>query len=183
MSIGYLHRDNNVYIKSFGTELKKKRDFHLPGSRSWTHANEKLTEFLDEDEQKERPKDVLDLVQCQPCDDSFPDLVHYRCAKATYQRCPQMCPHPVLMRSNKLIWFHAYKVLPTCTEHGVLSAESNGCCQLCDSKRGGELVGKLYKKRQLVIMKTKYKVFFNDFYLPALVKYCWHRFRMMILGK
>ena len=49
VSIGYLHRDNNVYIKSFGTKLKKKRDFHLPGSQLWTHANEKLTEFLDED--------------------------------------------------------------------------------------------------------------------------------------
>ena len=107
----------------------------MPGSCSWTQANGKLTKFLDEDEQKERPKDVLSLVQCQPCDDAFPDLVHYNCAKGTCQCCPQMRPQPVLMRCNKKISFHAYEVVKTCIEHGVLSAESNGHCQHCDSKR------------------------------------------------
>ena len=29
----------------------------------------------------------------------------------------------------------------------------------------------------------KYKEFFNNFYLPALLKYRWHRFHMVILGK
>ena len=94
-----------------------------------------------------------------------------------------MRPHPALMRSNKLIWFHAYEIVNTCSEHGVLSPESNGRCEHCDNKREGELVGKLYKKRQLVVKKTKYKEFFNEFYLPALLKYRWHRFHMMILGK
>ena len=105
--------------------------------------------------------------------------------KGTCQRCPQICPHPVLMRSNKMIWFHAYEVVTTCTEHGVLlSAESKGHCQHCDSKREGEvLLGKLYKKRQLVVKRTKYNKFFNLYYLPALLKYCLHRFHMMILGK
>ena len=28
-----------------------------------------------------------------------------------------------------------------------------------------------------------YQVFFDDFYLPALLKYRWHRFHMIILGK
>ena len=94
-----------------------------------------------------------------------------------------MCPHPVLVRSNKLISFHAYEMVTTCTEHGVLSAESNGHWQQCDSKRDGELIGKLYKKRPLVVKRTKYKEFFNEFYLSALLKYCWQRFHMMILGK
>ena len=132
---------------------------------------------------EERAKDALNLLQCQPCDVAFPDLVHYNCAKGTCQQCPQMQPHPALIRSNKSISFHAYEMVTTCTEHGVLSTESNGRCQHCDSKRDGELVGKLYKKRQLVLKKTKYKEFFNDYYLPALLKYRWHRFHMMILGK
>ena len=91
VSIGYFHRDNNVYITFFGTKLKKKRDSHLPGSRSWTHANGKLTQFLDEDEQKERPKDTLNLVQCQLCDDSFPDLVHYSCGKRNVPTVSRKC--------------------------------------------------------------------------------------------
>ena len=47
---------------------------YLPGSQSWTHANEKLTDFLDERERQERPKDALNLVQCHPVDNAFPDL-------------------------------------------------------------------------------------------------------------
>ena len=45
------------------------------------------------------------------------------------------------------------------------------------------MLWKLYKKRQLVLKRTKYKEFFNEFYLPSLLKYCWHRFHMMIVGK
>ena len=152
VSVGYCHQDNNSYISLFGTNLQQKRDSFLPGSRSWTNANEKLTAFLDECERKERPKDALSLLQCQPVDTAFPDLVHYNCAKGTCEACPQMRPHPVLMRSNKLITFHAYEVVTTCTEHGVLSAQ---CCPQCEIKRDGELVGKLYKKRQLVVKRTK----------------------------
>ena len=107
-SIGYFHCDNNTYTTLFGTELKKTRDCFLPGSLSWTHANEKLTAFD------------------EPVDNTFPDLVHYDCAKGACQRSPNMPPHPVLMRSN--ITFHAYKVVTACTKHGVLSLESNGCC-------------------------------------------------------
>ena len=124
VSIGYFHSDNNAFISSFGTELKKNRDSLLLGGRSWTRANEKLTEFLDKCNRKERPKDVFNLLQCQPCNNSFPDLVHYSWAKGTCQRCPQMRAHPVLMRSNKFILFHAYEIVTTCTEHGVLSTES-----------------------------------------------------------
>ena len=64
-----------------------------------------------------------------------------------------------------------FKMAKTCTEHGILSAASNGRCQHCDSKRDGELLGKLYKKRQLVLKRTKYNEFFNEFYLPALLQY------------
>ena len=180
VSVGYFHRDNNIYTKLFSSNLKQIRDRLLPGSRSWTQANEQLTAFLDEDVPKERPKDALNLLQCQPCDVSFPDLVHYSCAKGTCQCCPKMRPHSVLMRSSKTILFHTYEMVTTCTEHGVLSTESNGSCDHCDRKRDGELVGKLYKKRQLVLKKTKYKEFFNEFYLPALLKYRWHRFHMML---
>ena len=154
VNIGYFHSDNNAFTSFFGTELKKNRDSFLPGSWSWTHANEKLTDFLDKDKQKDIPKDALNLVQCQPCDNAFPDLVHYNCANGTCQCCPKMRPHPVLMCSNKQILFHTYKVVATCTEHGVLSAELNGRCQHCDSKREGELFGKLYKMRQLVVKRT-----------------------------
>ena len=59
VSIGYLHSDNNIYTSTFGTELKNKRDSHLPGSRSWSNANEELTKFLDEYERKDRPKDAF----------------------------------------------------------------------------------------------------------------------------
>ena len=52
VSVGYFHRDNNAYTTLFGTNLKKTRDSFLPGSRSWTHANEKLTAFLDECERQ-----------------------------------------------------------------------------------------------------------------------------------
>ena len=76
-----------------------------------------------------------------------------------------------------------YEMVTTCTEHGVLSVESNGHCQHCDSKKDGEVLGKLYKIRQLVLKRTKYKEFFNDFNLPALLKYRWYRFYMTILGK
>ena len=155
----------------------------MPGSRSWSNTNEKLTESLDEEQQKERPKDVLNLLQCQPVDNAFPDLVHYNCAEGTCQRCPKMRPHPVLMCSNKLITFHAYGVVTTCTEHGVLSAKSNGRSEDCDNKREGELIGKLYKKREIVLNRTKYEEFFNKFYLPVLLEYRRHWFRMMILGK
>jgi len=141
-SVGYFHHDNNTYTTFFGLDLKKTRDRFLPGSRSLMHTNKKLTAFLDECKRKERPKDALNLVQCQPCDAVFPDLVHYNCAKGTCQQCPQMRPHPALMRSNKSILFHVYQMVTTCTEHGVLSAESNGRCQHCDNKREGELLGK-----------------------------------------
>ena len=145
----------------------------MPGSRSWTNANEKLTAFLDECERKERPKDALNFIQCQPVDNAFPDLIHYNCAKGICPRCPQMRPHSVLMRSNKSILFHTYEMVTTCSEHGVLGAGANNCEQ-CDSKREGEMIGKLYKKRQLVLKRTKYKEFFNQDYLPALLKYRWH---------
>ena len=176
ISIGYFHSDNNTYISLFGTNLKNKRDSFLPGSRSWTHANKELTQFLDECQKEERPKDALNQVQCQPVDNAFPDLVEYSCAKGSCPRCPKILPHPVLMRSNKLISFHSYEVVTTCTEHGVLSRESNGNCGQCDSKREGEMLGKLYKKRQLVLKRTKYKEFFNKYYLPSLLKYRWHCF-------
>ena len=35
-----------------------------------------------------------------------------------------MRPHSVLMRLNTKILFHAYEMVTTCTEHGVLSAGS-----------------------------------------------------------
>ena len=146
VSIGYFHSDNNAFVTFFITDSKKKRDSYLPGSRFWTNANGKLAFFLDNHERNVRPKDVLNLVQCQPVDNAFLDLDHYGCAKGTCQLCPQMCSHPVLMRSNKLILFHAYKMVTTCIEHEVLSAESNGRCQHCDGKRDGELIGKFYKK-------------------------------------
>ena len=82
--------------------------------------NEKLTAFLDECKIKEQPKDALSLVQCQPCDNSFPDLIHYSCAKGTCQCCPKMRPHPVLMRSNTKILFHAHTKL----SQPVLNMES-----------------------------------------------------------
>ena len=34
-----------------------------------------------------------------------------------------------------------------------------------------------------MLKRTTYKEFFNDYYLPALLKYRWHRFHMTILGK
>ena len=58
VSVGYFHRDNNTYTTFFGLNLKKTRDQFLPGSRSWTHANEKLTAFLDECERKERDQKI-----------------------------------------------------------------------------------------------------------------------------
>ena len=122
-------------------------------------------------------------MQCQPCDDAFPDLVHYNCAKGTCQYFPKIRPYSVLMCSNKLIAFHLYKMVTTCTEHGVLPSKTNGRCQHCKSKRDGKLHGKLYKNRQLVLKRTKYKQFFNQYYLPALLKYPWYWFHMMILGK
>ena len=65
-----------------------------------------------------------------------------------------------------------------------VSADSDGCCEHCDSKREGELLGKLYKKIQLIIKRNKYKDdFFNNFYLASQLKYRWHRLHMMILGK
>ena len=140
----------------FGTDLKKTWYSFLPGSCSWSNANKKLTKFLDEDEQIERSKDVLNLLQCQPYNEAFPDLVHCCCAKGACKHCLKMRPHPVLMRSNQLILFHAYKVVTTCTEHGVLSAESYGCSPHCDSKREGERLGKQYQKRQLVLERIKY---------------------------
>ena len=158
-------------------------------SKGWTKVNKDLKEkekfhsFKTIQMSKERPNDVLNLVQCQPCDNAFPDLVHYSCTKGTCQCCPKIHPHWVLMRLNKCIAFHAYEVVTTCSEHGVKSAKSNGHCQHYDCKREGEMIGKLYKKRQLVAKRTKYKEFFNKHYLPALLKYCWHRFHMMILGK
>ena len=105
--VGYFHRDNNAFISLYGKNLQKKRDSYLPGSQSWTHTNQKLTEYLDEEKWKERPKDVLNLFQCQPVDNAFRDLIHYNCVKGTCQHCPKMCPHSVLMRSNKLILFHS----------------------------------------------------------------------------
>ena len=125
----------------------------------------------------------VNLLQCQPVDNSFSDLVHYSCVKETYQRCPKMCPHLVLMRSNKVNLFHAYKMVTICTEHGVLPAESNGRCQHCKSKRDVKLIEKLYRKKLLVLKRTKCNEFFNQYYLPALLKYRWHGFHEMILGK
>eukprot|EP00534_Pseudo-nitzschia_fraudulenta_P011366 CAMPEP_0201217632 /NCGR_PEP_ID=MMETSP0851-20130426/190158_1 /ASSEMBLY_ACC=CAM_ASM_000631 /TAXON_ID=183588 /ORGANISM="Pseudo-nitzschia fraudulenta, Strain WWA7" /LENGTH=129 /DNA_ID=CAMNT_0047507285 /DNA_START=1401 /DNA_END=1790 /DNA_ORIENTATION=- len=49
VSVGYFHCDNKTYTTLFGTELKNTRDHLLPGSRSWTHANEKLTAFNNDD--------------------------------------------------------------------------------------------------------------------------------------
>ena len=132
VSIGYFHSDNNAFISIFSTELKNKRDSYLPGSWSWTNANEKFTEFLDERKRQERTEDALNLLQCQPVDNAFPVFVHYSCAKGTCQSCPWIRPHWVLMRSNKLILFHVYKIVTTCTEHGVLSADSNRNCQHCE---------------------------------------------------
>eukprot|EP00534_Pseudo-nitzschia_fraudulenta_P016250 CAMPEP_0201252678 /NCGR_PEP_ID=MMETSP0852-20130820/67046_1 /ASSEMBLY_ACC=CAM_ASM_000632 /TAXON_ID=183588 /ORGANISM="Pseudo-nitzschia fraudulenta, Strain WWA7" /LENGTH=162 /DNA_ID=CAMNT_0047552413 /DNA_START=730 /DNA_END=1215 /DNA_ORIENTATION=- len=109
----------------------KLREMMPPQVKKMTDA------FLDEDERKERPKDALNLLQCQPVDNAFPDLVHYSCAKGICEHCPKMRPHPVLMRSNTKILFHAYGVVTTCTEHGVLFREWNGHCQHCDSKRDG----------------------------------------------
>ena len=107
VSIGYFHSDNNTFVCLFANKLKKKRDCFLPGSRSWSNANKKLTAFLDEDERKERPKDALNLLQCHPVDNAFPDLIHYSCAKGICERCPKMRPYPVLMSSNTKISFHA----------------------------------------------------------------------------
>ena len=93
VSIGYFHSDNNTSISLFGTELKKKRDSYLPGSRSWTNSNEKLTEFLDECKRQETPEDTLNLVQCQPVDNLLPVLVCYGFPKGTCECCPKMRPH------------------------------------------------------------------------------------------
>ena len=54
VSTGYCHKDNNAYISLFGTNLQSKRDSYMPGSRSWTTANEKLTAFLDECKKEKR---------------------------------------------------------------------------------------------------------------------------------
>ena len=68
MSVGYFHRDNNIYTKLFSTNLKQLRDRLLPGSRSWTQANEQLTAFLDVDVQKETKRCIepssMPAMQC-----------------------------------------------------------------------------------------------------------------------
>ena len=110
---------------------KKTRVSFLLTVDLWATQMKNLQSFLMNT--KERHKDLLNLLQCQPCDEALPDLVHYSSTKGTCERCPKMHPHPVLMRSKKFMLFHAYKIVMTCTEHGVLLAEWNGPCQHCEN--------------------------------------------------
>ena len=73
-------------------------------------------------------------------------------------------------------------MIPSCSEHLALPTNSIKC-EICCKKREGESRGKYSKRRQLVHKKLPFNVFFEKYYLKALVKYRKHRFQYIILSK
>ena len=135
-----------------------------------------------------RPCDAVRRVQCQPLDNDdsdLEDLTHIDCAYGVCQLCPKFelpLTEQALTETDLLISFHTYQQVTSCGIHLAISSGVTEC-HACATRQIGEPIGRLTKKTQLVLMNVPFKIFFENYYLPSLMKYRMHRYLYIILSK
>ena len=125
----------------------------------------------------EHPRYALSSIQCAPVDSC--GRPHWKCVRRICSNCPTYQIPDVEKEENAGdIRFHIYLNVSKCHTHGVLPAGSR-CCPTCDN----ENPAKISTRRQLTLMEKPIGVFLQQFYIPMLYKYAFHRPHVMILGK
>ena len=186
LKIQYLQNDYNQYKKLLLKSMENKRDLLCPGTRQWSQQNAKHVLYKNEIRIDPRPSDAVRRVQCQPIDNGDPDLkdlTHIDCAYGVCQLCPKFelpLTEQSLTETDLLISFHTYQQVTSCGIHLALSSGETEC-HACATRQIGEPIGRLTKKTQLVLMNVPFKTFFENYYLPSLMKYRMHIYCSFII--
>jgi hypothetical protein len=132
----------------------------------------------------EKPKDALLAIQCKPVE-GF-SIPHFKCVLRTCHDCPKH----VLPREEKALaeneWpisFHVYQNAARCTMHGIIVPADSEICAACEAIPEGTKKGKFRRRKQITLLRRDIQTFFDDFYLPMLEKYAYHRPCFILLGK
>ena len=81
------------------------------------------------------------------------------------------------------IAFHVYQKFSRCRIHGILEDGIKECSK-CDTRRTSDKKpGKFSQRKHLTLLKRRVAVFLNEYYLPLLEKYAYHRAHFVLLGK
>ena len=129
------------------------------------------------------PKDALLCIQCPPVD-GF-QVPHMKCILRRCEKCPK---YRMLDEERKItardthISFHYFQKVAKCTVHGICLDGSN-FCPICKNETSSKKIGTFSNRKQMVLMKKPFNVFINEYYLPVLEKYAYHRPHFILLGK
>ena len=191
LSIQYYQSAYNRYKKILMNKLVNEREEKSLGSTERLRCTEAVALYENQVQHHPKAKDALQCIECTPpcppdgVERDFSNLIHIDCAYGRCKNCPtyeQPLAEANLGSEDPLISFHTYSMVPTCSEHLALSVGSTEC-PICSQRRKGEAKGTFVKRRQLVLKKVPFSLFFKDFYLKALIKYKKHRFQYIILSK
>ena len=80
------------------------------------------------------------------------------------------------------ISFHVFEKIAKCSIHGVLK-NNISFCPMCKDETKDERKGVFSNLKQMILKKTSFHIFINDYYLPMLEKYAYHRPHYILLGK
>ena len=130
-----------------------------------------------------KPKFALKSIQCLNVNNfNYP---HWNCVLRRCSVCPQYPIHLEERGTNNdapKISFHVYLPVTNCTQHGPLPERAK-TCPSCEADNYSGKKGKVRTRKHLTLLSRPIGTFLEEFYLPALDVYAYHRPHCQILGK
>jgi hypothetical protein len=130
-----------------------------------------------------KPKDALISIMC-PNVQGF-DVPHMNCILRECKYCPKyqyLREEAALSNNAPPIKFHVYQKYAKCTFHGLLP-DGTKSCVTCDELPEKKTRGKFSLRKHLTCLHMQLRQFLDEYYLPMLEKYTYHRPHYVLLGK
>ena len=133
-----------------------------------------------------KPGLALGEIQCAPC--AGIGLPHWDCVLRRCVKCPKY-KVPWEEQGTDLaaptIKFHVYETATVCTRHGSLTPGAKVCnaCATDPAPATQKKRPKVSSRKKLTLRECSIGIFHEEYYLPALEKFAYHRPHCRILGK
>ena len=86
------------------------------------------------------------------------------------------------LRKTPSIRFHIYQIITRCTYHVRIPLKDKKICYMCKQESSSDEFRKIYTRKELVMMETKFSDFHTSFYVPDIKNPAFHLPHVRIIG-
>ena len=113
------------------------------------------------------------------------DLPKWNCVLKCCSSCPKVALPEEEVNENvgtSKIKFHVYRDVSRCSICGVLPFDEGKVCMKCNDETDPSLKGRVYTKKEIVLLGEKISSFHQNYYMPAIEKLAYHLAHVRMLG-